>query len=58
MKTVEEIKSELEKILSDERLQYPPANVLVNAPLALIQVELKARAAALAWVLEQTVSPN
>jgi hypothetical protein len=35
----------------DERLQYAPARVDVNAPLALIQVALETEVNALRWVL-------
>ena len=53
MKTKAEIKKYLEEIEKDERLSYPDANVFVNAPLALIQVELKNKIAVLEWVLEE-----
>ena len=51
MKTTQEIRSKLDQIISDERLSYEPANVFINAPLALIQVHLKAQADILHWVL-------
>lgn len=35
-----EMRKEIE---SDERFRYPSANIRTNAPLALIQVELKAK---------------
>jgi len=53
MKSLKEVKSKAEELLADERLHYPPANVFVNAPLALIQVELTAKINILNWVLEQ-----
>ena len=34
--------TEIARIEGDERLDYPPAQIQINAPLALIQVELKA----------------
>lgn len=49
--TVDEIKQEIEKIDSDDRYHYPPADVFVNAPLALIQVQMEARVRALSDVL-------
>jgi len=52
MKTEKEIKEMLQKVNSDERLSYPPANVFVNAPLALVQVGLEARKHVLQWILE------
>lgn len=55
MKTKEEILSKLSEIDSDERLHYSPANVFVNAPLALIQVELHASRSMLQWVLDQDI---
>ena len=51
MKSEQEIKDALARILADERIDYPPADVNVNAPLALIQVELEAKRDTLAWVL-------
>ena len=46
------IKEEIAEIEADERYSYPPADVFINAPLALIQVELKARRNAFKTVLE------
>lgn len=37
------IDDEIKIIEADERFDYPPAQVDINAPLALIQVDLKAR---------------
>lgn len=51
MKTQEEIRRRLIGVEADARLHYPPANVEVNAPLALIQVGLAAESNALRWVL-------
>jgi len=51
MKTAEEIKAKLAEIDADERYHYPPAMVQINAPLALIQVDMAGKANALAWVL-------
>jgi len=52
MKTEEEIKIKIKEIESDPRYNYPPALVQINAPLALIQVEMKAEVSALKWVLK------
>ncbi len=51
MRTVAEIRAQLREIDRDERYHYAPANTDINAPLALVQVSMKARAVALAWVL-------
>ena len=55
MQTEVEIKKRLKKILSDERLGYPSANVQVNAPLALIQLQLETERDILKWVLKQEI---
>lgn len=54
MKRKEEIEERLAELKADERLGYPPANVNVNAPLALIQVALKNEIMALSWVLKES----
>jgi hypothetical protein len=50
---VDEIRSQIARVVADSRYQDRPATVQVNAPLALIQVEMKAQVAALRWVLER-----
>lgn len=53
MKSEEEIREELEELRDDERLtEYGPANVRVNAPLALHQAAGEAKMSVLEWVLE------
>ena len=52
MKSRDAIQAEIARINADDRLAGPPATVFNNAPLALIQVELKARRDALQWALE------
>lgn len=47
------IRSEIARIEKDERYGYPPAQVQANAPLALIQVGMKAYVRALYWVLDR-----
>ena len=42
-KVREEMAQVVQRIQEDERFHYPPADTDVNAPLALIQVEMKAR---------------
>ena len=54
MKTKAEIEKRIAELKADERLGYPPANVFVNAPLALIQVALKNELMALSWVLKES----
>ncbi len=51
MKSRQEIEAKIAELESDERVGYPAANMFSNAPLALIQVELKAQIDALKWVL-------
>jgi len=46
-----EIQAMIERIENDNRYKYPAARVDVNAPLALIQVEMKAQVRALKWAL-------
>lgn len=46
-----EIQAMIERIEGDDRYRYPAARVDVNAPLALIQVEMKAQVRALKWAL-------
>lgn len=43
LELLEMLRVERDKILSDERLYYPPADVFVNAPLALIQCSMESR---------------
>ena len=58
MKSVNEILSELGKLLKDARLSYPPANTFSNAPLALIQTGLEARLLTLMWIIEDDEDPQ
>ena len=51
MKTEEEIRKKIKEIESDERYSYPTANVAVNAPLALIQLQMESEVRILKWVL-------
>ena len=44
------IQQEIDKIESDDRYNYPPANIMINAPLAIIQIEMKSRHKALTEV--------
>jgi hypothetical protein len=50
-RSAEDIHALIDVIESDERYRYPPADVVINAPLALIQVLMKAQVNALKWVL-------
>lgn len=52
MKTEKEIRDMLNNLKSDERLGYPTANIAINAPLALIQLDLESRVDMLKWVLK------
>ena len=51
MKEIEEIRAEIERLEEDERYQQKPALVEINAPLALIQVEIESRIRTLKWVI-------
>lgn len=51
MRTEEEIRARLKEAKADARIDYPPADVSSNAPLALVQVELETTRDVLAWVL-------
>ncbi len=51
MSTREEVEAMVKEIKTDERLAAPPATVTVNAPLALIQLELQTKLRTLNWVL-------
>lgn len=52
MKTREQIIEEVNRIKADEGLKYPTAQILANAPLALVQLALEARLGTLQWVLD------
>ena len=47
------IKDEIAEIEADERYHYATASVLINAPLAFIQTEMKAKMNAYKGVLEK-----
>ncbi len=51
MRSEQEVRDSLSRVSGDERLTYEPVLVQVNAPLALIQVELEARKNVLRWML-------
>ena len=54
MRSRSEIEAMIARIETDSRYPchgHPPENVLANAPLALIQVEMKGQVAALRWIL-------
>lgn len=44
---LKEIQKDIKKIGEDERYHYPPALIQINAPLALIQVEMGGQMAVL-----------
>jgi hypothetical protein len=52
MRLEKEIREKIMELESDERHHYPPAQVMINAPLALIQVEIDAKISALKWTLK------
>ena len=51
MRTEAEVRALLKEVTADERLGYPPATVEINAPLALVQLELETKRDTLKWVL-------
>jgi hypothetical protein len=51
MKSEDELKEKLETLEGDERLHYKPAQVQINAPLALYQVGLESACNMLRWSL-------
>lgn len=50
-RSVAEIEARLDEVEADERMHYKCANVNINAPLALIQVNLDTESTTLRWVL-------
>lgn len=57
MKNEKQIRDLLFDYLNDERIHYKPALVQINAPLALIQVDLNARIRTLEWILDEKQTP-
>ncbi len=53
MKSKQEIQEKLFDVEKDERLGYPAATVVENAPLALIQLSLETKRDILRWILEE-----
>jgi len=52
MRTEKEVFEMLQEVEADKRLHYKSADVFINAPLALIQVELTCRANLLRKILD------
>lgn len=46
-----EIQAKLAELMQDDRVQGPPETIEINAPLALIQLSIESKIAALEWVL-------
>lgn len=51
MKGKNQVIRKLIEVLKDERFWYETATISVNAPLALVQLDLGTRAEVLSWVL-------
>jgi hypothetical protein len=51
MRTEDILKARLAEVEADGRLHYPPADVRIDAPLALDQLCMETEAATLRWVL-------
>jgi len=47
------IQEQIDVMKADERLGYPTATIVENAPLALIQLSLQTKINALRWALEE-----
>lgn len=58
VKSRKQIEALIEQIEADERLHYPRANVFINAPLALIQVELESQVRILKFILNDAPLSN
>lgn len=57
MKTPEQIQKRISEIESDSRYQSGlkhPASVVINAPLAMIQVSMESEIRSLRWVIQNT----
>jgi hypothetical protein len=52
MRTEQEIRDRIRELERDPRHTTPPANVMVNAPLALEQISIRAQISILRWVFE------
>lgn len=53
MKSEKEIRERLREIENTEQIKMKPANIQINAPLALIQIELESKRDILKWVLQE-----
>lgn len=53
MREEKTIKKMLKRLEADERLKYPTATIVENAPLALIQLEMESKIGVLKWVLHK-----
>lgn len=51
MQTPKEIQKRIDEIKADERLSYGSANIVINAPLALVQLALEVELSTLEKVL-------
>ena len=52
MRTIKEIKDKIHELQNDDRIKQPDALIQINAPLALIQLSIEMKIAALEWVIE------
>ena len=57
MRTMEVMLAKLRDVEDDERLYYPTATIDVDAPLALIQLQLKTQQTTLRWALGDDAPP-
>lgn len=56
MRTKKEILAEIARLENLAQHKQPLANVLINAPLALIQVDIEARIQVFEWMLNRKKS--
>lgn len=51
LKSPAELLAKLKELKTDQRMTYPHADIQINAPLALIQVDVSAKIHSLEWAL-------
>ena len=58
MRREQDLLAELKRLEDDERLWYETAPIQINAPLALVQIELKTKSDMLRWCLQLSFRPT
>ena len=54
MKSKKQIEAKISELQKDDCMTQPLSNIQINAPLALIQLEIGSRIQALMWVLKES----